>query len=133
MHPIATYAKSTSLIKLVDVPVLCPLYRDVTVSDMCRPGVTGASSGPHLSDLLADNSWRPHLADEFQKPYFHKLEKFIKQEWNTQQVFPTPSHIFRYCAFPSPGHTYIALVHGQADHVMYTGHSTHAPLMMSRL
>ncbi|KAL3157098.1 hypothetical protein ABBQ38_001344 [Trebouxia sp. C0009 RCD-2024] len=67
----------------------------VKVVGVARPGVTGASSGPHLSDLLADNSWKPHLADEFQKPYFHKLEKFIKQEWNTQQVFPTSSHIFR--------------------------------------
>ena len=67
----------------------------------CRPVVsavnvaTDPSSGPHLTDLLEDNSWKPHLADEFQKPYFHKLEKFIKHEWATQQVFPTSPQIFR--------------------------------------
>lgn len=74
---------------------------------MCRPAAVAndPSSGPHLTDLLADNSWKPHLADEFQKPYFHKLEKFIQHEWKTQQVFPTSSHIFRYfilaCMHPS--------------------------------
>lgn len=70
----------------------------------CRAGVVSAvtvtaspSSGPRLIDLLEDNSWKPHLADEFKKPYFHKLEKFIKHECNTQRVFPASSHIFRYC------------------------------------
>ena len=71
---------------------------------VCRPGVvsavtvvTGPSSGPHLTDLLEDNSWKPHLADEYQKPYFLKLEKFIKHEWATQMVFPPSSQIFRWC------------------------------------
>ena len=68
----------------------------------CRPGIVSAvtvatapAMGPHLAELLEDNSWKPHLADEFQKPYFHKLEKFIRHEWATQQVFPATSMTFR--------------------------------------
>ncbi|DBA65876.1 TPA: hypothetical protein ACH3X2_002904 [Trebouxia sp. C0005] len=59
--------------------------------------VTASTAGPSpiLSGLLNDNSWKPHLADEFRKPYFVKLEKFIKHEWATQQVFPASSMIFR--------------------------------------
>lgn len=71
--------------------------------------VTASAAGksPNLSGLLDDNSWKPHLADEFNKPYLHKLDKFIKNEWATQQVFPAPSMIFRFWFFAHPVHPFM--------------------------
>ena len=39
-------------------------------------------------------SWRPVLADEFEKPYFQKLIAFVKGEYATATVYPAGSHIF---------------------------------------
>lgn len=39
-------------------------------------------------------SWRPALADEFEKPYFQKLIAFVKGEYATATVYPAGSHIF---------------------------------------
>ena len=39
-------------------------------------------------------SWRPALADEFEKPYFQKLIAFVKGEYATAAVYPAGSHIF---------------------------------------
>ena len=39
-------------------------------------------------------SWRPVLADEFEKPYFHKLIAFVKGEYATATVYPAGSQIF---------------------------------------
>ncbi|DBA96707.1 TPA: uracil DNA glycosylase [Trebouxia sp. C0004] len=65
------------------------------VSAVSAATAVTAGPSPILSGLLNDNSWKPHLADEFRKPYFVKLERFIKTEWATQQVFPASSMIFR--------------------------------------
>lgn len=57
--------------------------------------VVSASGQPGLADLLTETSWKVHLDGEFKKPYFHKLEKFLKTEWATQQIFPPKEAIFR--------------------------------------
>jgi uracil-DNA glycosylase len=42
---------------------------------------------------IAD-SWKEHLSDEFEKPYFNKLVDFIKSEYSTQKVYPPGKLIF---------------------------------------
>ena len=39
-------------------------------------------------------SWRPVLADEFEKPYFQRLIAFVKGEYATATVYPAGSRIF---------------------------------------
>jgi len=47
-------------------------------------------------------SWREHLAQEFDKEYFKNLIEFIKLEYKTQTIYPLGKHIFNafeYCSF----------------------------------
>ena len=39
-------------------------------------------------------SWRPVLADEFEKPYFQKLTAWVRGEYATTTVYPAGSQIF---------------------------------------
>ena len=39
-------------------------------------------------------SWRKVLAEEFTKPYFHKLEAFVDQERRTHTVYPPEDDVF---------------------------------------
>ena len=39
-------------------------------------------------------SWRPVLADEFEKPYFQRLIAFVKGEYATATVYPAGPQIF---------------------------------------
>jgi uracil-DNA glycosylase len=39
-------------------------------------------------------SWRPVLADEFEKPYFQKLTSWVRGEYATTTVYPLGSQIF---------------------------------------
>ncbi|MBQ9491085.1 MAG: uracil-DNA glycosylase [Lachnospiraceae bacterium] len=43
---------------------------------------------------MIDNDWLPALAPEFRKPYYKKLYEFIREEYNTKQVFPPAEDIF---------------------------------------
>ena len=40
-------------------------------------------------------SWKAHLKDEFDKPYFAELTTFVKEEYKSQTVYPPPKFIFR--------------------------------------
>ena len=40
-------------------------------------------------------SWKKHLNDEFEKPYFEELVAFIKQEYRENECFPRAQNIFR--------------------------------------
>lgn len=40
-------------------------------------------------------SWKQPLKSEFTKDYFQNLTKFVKTEYQTHVVYPTPRHIFR--------------------------------------
>ncbi len=39
-------------------------------------------------------SWRAALADEFAKPYFHKLQEFLARERAEHKVFPPEAEVF---------------------------------------
>jgi len=39
-------------------------------------------------------SWQPVLADEVGKPYFHKLQEFLDEEWKNHKIFPPKNLIF---------------------------------------
>ena len=45
-----------------------------------------------FSDL--PSSWKPALAGELDKPYFRKLEAFVKKERTEHQVFPPADEVF---------------------------------------
>lgn len=48
------------------------------------------------------HSWKKYLQDEFEKPYFFELIKFVQQEYQTQECFPPVEQIFNafeYCHF----------------------------------
>ncbi len=47
-----------------------------------------------LLDSL-DQSWQKLLQEEFKKPYFIDLMKFVKEEYETETVYPSFSQIFR--------------------------------------
>ena len=47
-------------------------------------------------------SWKDHLQDEFEKPYFKTLIDFVKSEYKTHKCYPKGSDIFAafdYCPF----------------------------------
>jgi uracil-DNA glycosylase len=47
-------------------------------------------------------SWKQHLENEFNKPYFEALTNFVKQEYATQTCYPPGSQIFNafdWCPF----------------------------------
>ena len=37
---------------------------------------------------MIQNDWLPALKEEFRKPYYAKLFAFVKEEYETTQVFP---------------------------------------------
>ena len=43
---------------------------------------------------MITNDWLTELETEFRKPYYGKLFEFIKNEYNTQKVFPPSEDIF---------------------------------------
>ena len=43
---------------------------------------------------MIDNDWLPALAPEFRKPYYKKLYEFIREEYQTKQIFPPADDIF---------------------------------------
>lgn len=43
---------------------------------------------------MIDNDWLPELEEEFNKPYYKELYGFVKEEYNTTQVFPPADDIF---------------------------------------
>ena len=41
------------------------------------------------------DSWKPFLKAEFEKPYFKELSEFLHQEYETKEIFPRKSLVFR--------------------------------------
>ncbi|WP_411895171.1 uracil-DNA glycosylase [Winogradskyella sp. A2] len=53
-------------------------------------------------NILIDNSWKPHLQDEFDKSYFKDLVAFVKLEYEYHTCYPKGSQIFNafnHCKF----------------------------------
>lgn len=47
-------------------------------------------------------NWYELLKDEFEKPYFKKLQEFLKEEYNTKTIYPLAENIFNalnYCKY----------------------------------
>ena len=45
-------------------------------------------------EVRLERSWKELLKDEFEKPYFEELTKFVKEEYKNCTVFPPPKFIF---------------------------------------
>ncbi|MCB0444473.1 MAG: uracil-DNA glycosylase [Gelidibacter sp.] len=45
-------------------------------------------------NVTIHKSWKPHLQNEFDKPYFKDLTTFVKHEYATQTCFPPGKQIF---------------------------------------
>ncbi|GAA0891107.1 uracil-DNA glycosylase [Fulvivirga kasyanovii] len=53
-------------------------------------------------DVKIAPSWKEHLENEFNKPYFHNLVNFVKNEYKTYTVYPPGKEIFNafgHCDF----------------------------------
>ncbi len=46
-------------------------------------------------NVRLEPSWKEALGDEFEKPYFAELAKFVKNEYQERIIFPPPKFIFR--------------------------------------
>ena len=46
-------------------------------------------------EIKIEPSWKSRLVEEFKKPYFQELTKFVKQEYLTQTIYPPGKEIFR--------------------------------------
>ena len=43
---------------------------------------------------MIDNDWLPCIEDEFKKPYYKELYRFVRQEYNSRVVYPPADDIF---------------------------------------
>lgn len=53
-------------------------------------------------DVKMEESWKAHLEDEFEKPYFGKLTDFVRSEYGHKTVYPPAGlifHAFDRCPF----------------------------------
>jgi uracil-DNA glycosylase len=48
-----------------------------------------------MNEVRMEESWKKHLAAEFEKPYFKELSAFVKNEYKTAAIYPPPKDIFR--------------------------------------
>ena len=46
-------------------------------------------------DVKIEQSWKDLLQEEFEKPYFKELTDFVRGEYQSKKVFPSPKDIFR--------------------------------------
>ena len=46
-------------------------------------------------DVKIAEDWKALLQDEFDKPYFETLTRFVKEEYASRQIFPAGRNIFR--------------------------------------
>lgn len=46
-------------------------------------------------EVKIESTWKKVLEDEFSKPYFEQLTRFVKNEYATKKIYPKGSDIFR--------------------------------------
>ncbi len=54
-------------------------------------------------EVKIHETWKEMLRQEFEKPYFHQLVEFVKEEYQSHTVYPPGSQIFNafeHCPFP---------------------------------
>ena len=47
-----------------------------------------------MSEVKIEESWKKVLAREFEKPYFKELSQFVRDEYQSQTVYPPPKFVF---------------------------------------
>lgn len=47
-----------------------------------------------IAMAMIDNDWLPCIEDEFKKPYYKELYRFVRQEYNSRVVYPPADDIF---------------------------------------
>lgn len=55
-----------------------------------------------MNNITIERSWKNKLEEEFNKPYFKALADFVRDEYNTKQIFPPAKlifHAFNKCPF----------------------------------
>ena len=53
-------------------------------------------------NVSIDQSWKSHISEEFEKPYFKTLVSFVKQEYSSHKCYPKGLEIFNafnHCKF----------------------------------
>ena len=58
---------------------------------------------------IAD-SWRPLLQEEFEKPYFEMLVRFVREEYQRHQCFPRGKDIFAAFSHCPPEHLKVVII-----------------------
>ena len=61
-------------------------------------------------DLTLPESWREHLAGEFEKPYFHKLTSFVDAERAAHTVFPHEPEVFSALQLTPLEHVHVMIL-----------------------
>ncbi|KAK9808486.1 hypothetical protein WJX73_000220 [Symbiochloris irregularis] len=72
-----------------------PVLQSGAVAPAAASTQPSAQQQSVLQALLTDEGWKSALKNEFRKPYFQRLETFLKAEWKQHQVYPVRDHIFR--------------------------------------
>ena len=68
------------------------------------------------------NDWDDILADEWQKPYYLELRKFLKQEYSTQTVYPNMEDIFNALKLTSFKDTKVVIIGQDPYHCFGQAH-----------
>lgn len=56
------------------------------------------------------NGWDDILADEFQKPYYLQLRRFLKLEYSTRRIFPNMYDIFNALRYTPPEKVKVVII-----------------------
>lgn len=65
-----------------------------------------------LNVSALENDWKEALDAEFHKPYYKDLYEFVKQEYNTEVVYPTADNLFNAFTY-TPLHEVKVVIIGQ--------------------
>lgn len=61
-------------------------------------------------DVKISAPWKELLGEEFDKPYFEELVRFVKQEYATRRVYPAGGNMFRAFDKCSPEQTKVVII-----------------------
>lgn len=59
---------------------------------------------------ILKNDWKPYLQDEFEKPYYQQLRKFLVEEYNTRFIYPDKYDIFNALHYTSFADTKVVIL-----------------------
>lgn len=59
---------------------------------------------------ILKNDWAPYLQDEFEKPYYQQLRKFLVEEYNTRFIYPDKYDIFNALHYTSFADTKVVIL-----------------------